>query len=428
MTMPHRYTLRGAAATFSLLLGVPFAALPPTRAAAALSGRLLAGAGTRVAATGDDDRDQREDDLYDAGTDAIDGSRWQEAVDKFDQVIKLHGRRADAALYWKAWALNKLGRRPDALASIAELQRTAPQSRWANDAKALEIEIRQGSGKPVSPEGQSDCELKLLAINGLQQMDAERAIPMLEKMLHGHDCPKLRGQALFVLAQSTSPQAREMIARAARDGSDPDLQRKAVQDLGLFGGDWGRETLAQIYASSNDVALKKHILNGFMVSGDRDRILAAAKGEKDAELRGEAIRQLGVMGAREEIWQLYEKETSVEVKKKVLQAMWISGDMDHVTQLAKNEKERDLRIAAIHDLGLMGDKTGDTLVSLYASDKDPDVRRAVIQGLFLSGNAKAMVALARKETDPEMKKHIVRQLSLMQSKEATDYLLEILNK
>jgi HEAT repeat protein len=428
MTMPHSCRRRGAAGAFALLLSVPFSALPSARASAAILARFTIGFPDAAADSGDDDRDQREDDLYDSGTDAIDESRWQEAVDKFDQVIKLHGRRVDAALYWKAWALNKLGRRPDALAAIAELQRTAPQSRWANDAKALEIEIRQGSGQPVSPEAQSDCELKLLAINGLQQMNPERAVPMLEKMLHGRDCPKLRGQALFVLAQSGSPQAREVIASAARSDSDPDLQRKAVQDLGLFGGDWGRETLAQIYATSKNTDLKKHILQGFMVSGDRGRILAAAKDEKEAELRGEAIRQLGVMGAREEIWQLYQKETAVEVKKKVLQAMWISGDLDHVTQLARNEKDHDLRIAAIHDLGLIGEKAGDTLVSLYSSDKDPEVRRAVIQGLFLSGNAKAMVALARKETDPEMKKALVRQLSLMDSKEATDYLLEILNK
>jgi HEAT repeat protein len=428
MTMFQRFTLRGAAIASAVLLGAPIAGLPSTRASATISAGLRIGFPNTVTDAGDDDRDQREEDLYDSGTDAIEESHWQEAVDKFDQVIKLHGRRADAALYWKAWALNKLGRRPDALASIAELQRTAPQSRWANDAKALEIEIRQGTDKPVSPDDPLPCELKLLAINGLQQMDPERAVPMLEKMLHGGGCPKLRGQALFVLAQSGSPQAREVIARAARNDSDPDLQRKAVQDLGLFGGDWGRETLAQIYASSKNTDLKKHILQGFMVSGDRERILAAAKDEKEPELRGEAIRQLGVMGAREEIWQLYQKETSVEVKKKVLQAMWISGDMEHVTQLARTEKDRDLRISAIHDLGLMGEKTGDTLVSLYASDSDSDVRRAVIQGVFLSGNAKSMVALARKESDPEMKKAIVRQLSLMNSKEATDYLLEILNK
>jgi hypothetical protein len=38
------------------------------------------------------------------------------------------------------------------------------------------------------------------------------------------------------------------------------------------------------------------------------------------------------------------------------------------------------------------------------------------------------VELARKETDPNMKKAIVQQLSLMGGKEATDYLVELLNK
>ncbi|HMD32016.1 MAG TPA: HEAT repeat domain-containing protein, partial [Candidatus Acidoferrales bacterium] len=156
-------------------------------------------------------------------------------------------------------------------------------------------------------------------------------------------------------------------------------------------------------------------------------ILAAAQGEKDPALRGEAIQQLGLMGAHDDIWQLYLKESSVEVKKKILQAMFISGDKDHMVQLAKTEKDRDLRVTAIRNLGMMGDKTGDALQSLYA-DNDRDIKKAVVQGLFLSGNAHVLVALARKETDPEMKKDIVRQLSLMNSKEGTDYLLEILNK
>lgn len=436
MTINDAGRFRPLAAAFALLMAWPCA----VRAArpCAVDGRSRGAAGqpflsvsvrADAGAVDADDQDKpREDELYDEGTDAIDESKWQQAVERFDRLAQMHGKRADAALYWKAWALNKLGRRPDALAALAELQRTAPQSRWANDGKALEIEIRQSSQQPVSPELQGDCELKLLAINGLQQMDPERAVPMLEKMLHGRDCPKLRTQALFVLAQSNAGPARDVIARTARDDSDPELQRKAIQDLGLFSGDWGRETLGQIYSTTKSTEVKKRILGAFMVSGDRARLLAAAKDEKDPELRGEAIKQLGVMGAREEIWQMYQKETSVEVKKKILQSMFISGDLERLTQLATREQDHALRIAAIRDLGLMGDKSGDTLVSLYSADKDPEVRHAVVQSLFISNNAKALVALARKEADPEMKRAIVRQLSLMQSKEASDYLMEILNK
>ena len=50
------------------------------------------------------------------------------------------------------------------------------------------------------------------------------------------------------------------------------------------------------------------------------------------------------------------------------------------------------------------------------------------QGLFVQDNAKALISLARKETDLSMKKAIVSKLSLMDSKEAREYLMEILNK
>jgi TolA-binding protein len=381
---------------------------------------------------GDDDREQekveREAELYDDGQDAIDEAKWDRAVEKFDQVIEMHGRHVDAALYLKAWAQYKQGRRADALATTATLEKDFPQSRWLNDAKALDVEVHQSDGQPVAPEAQSDCELKLLALNGLQQADPEKAIPFLEKMLHGNDCPKIGSQALFVLAQSNSQQARDVMAKIARGESNPELQRKAIQDLGLFGGSAGQQTLEQIYSSSSDVDLKKRILQAFMLSGDRERILNAAKGEKTPELRAEAIRQLGMMGAQSEIWQLYQTESSVEVKKQILTALWQSGNMDKVGELARNEKDHTLRLAAINDLGLMGQHTEPILLSIYASDQDPEVRGKVINALFLSGDAKGLVALARKETDPNMKKDIVSKLSIMASKDATDYLMEILSK
>jgi hypothetical protein len=56
------------------------------------------------------------------------------------------------------------------------------------------------------------------------------------------------------------------------------------------------------------------------------------------------------------------------------------------------------------------------------------VRKRAIEGLFIQGNAKALIELARKEANPEMKKAIVGRLALMNSKEATDYMMEILNK
>jgi TolA-binding protein len=378
-------------------------------------------------------RADRESGLYIQGSSALDHGKWQVAEDRFDQVIALKQKRADAAMFWKAYCQNKLGQRTEALATLNAMEKEYPQSRWMDDAKKLEVEVKQLSGQPVSPDSESDCELKLLALNGLQQADSAKAVPMLEKMIHSTDCVKLRGQAFFVLAQSSSPEARDAITKMAKgEGVNPLVQEKAIQALGMYRAESGREILGQIYSSSADADVKKAILRALTMSGDHARILAAAKSEKDSELRVEAIRQLGMMNDRDDIWQLYQGESSVDVKKQILNSMWQAGDVDRVSHLAMNEKDPSLKMNAINYLGMMDRKNGtkgeDALLQIYASDTNPEVRKKVIGALFISNDAKALVALARKETDPEMKKRIVSQLSIMHSPDATAYLLELLNK
>src|SRR5262245_28876394 len=60
--------------------------------------------------------DDRADDLYSAGREAIEQGRYDRALDAFDTLIELKSTRTDAGLYWKAYSLAKLGRRDDAIA------------------------------------------------------------------------------------------------------------------------------------------------------------------------------------------------------------------------------------------------------------------------------------------------------------------------
>ena len=327
---------------------------------------MCAGIALAFAEPGADDRGEVS---YQVGMKALDAKQWQNAVAEFDGVPP-DNARADGALYWKAYALNKLGRRQEALTAIAQLRKQYARSQWVNDAKALEIEVKQAAGQTVSPEAESDDELKMMAINSLMNTDPERAIPLLEGVLKGNHPLKLKQQALFVLLQTGSPRARQIATGIAKDNSNPELQKKAIEDLGIFGGPESLQILSDIYASSTDVGVKRKILESFMVSGDRGRILAAAKGESSPELRRKAIELLGVMG----------------------------------------------------------NQTAPDILALYASAHEKSDRMAAIQALFVQGNDKALIDLARKETDPELKRAIVQQLSVMGTKDATDYMMEILNK
>ena len=372
---------------------------------------------------------EHETELYDRGTEALDDHDWRQAADAFRGVAAINGKNAPAALHWLAYAQNKMGQRSEALSTIVELQKRYPKSKWAADAKALEVEIRQSAGQQIAPNSVEDEDLKLMALQGLMQSDPEKAIPILEKVIRGNGSQKVKDKAIFVLSQSGSNRAMELLAQIARDSSHPELQSKAIRNLGILGGERSRELLADVYKSTSDPTIKRNVMKSYMISGEKARLLALAKGEQDPELRAEAVQQLGVMGAKDELSDLYATETTIPVKKKIIQAMFIGGNADKLSELARTEKVLELRLAAIKNLGIMGGaNTGPMLVSMYESDSNPEVKKACINGLFLQSNAKALIGLARKEKDPAMKKSIVSKLALIQSKETTDYMMELLNE
>ncbi len=374
----------------------------------------------------DESENQRLAQLYDEGTKALEDSEWEEAIEAFDEVAESGGSRADGALYWKAYALSKLHRRSEALSSIERLANTYPKSKWKDDAKALAMELRQSKGKPVEPEEDDSEELKLLALNSLMNSDPDQAVPMLERFLAGNHSRRLKEQALFVMVQSGSSRARALVEKTARGQANPALQRKAVELLGIFGGEDSSRVLRDIYTTTGDDQVKKQILNAYMVSGDTASLLAVAKMEKNESLRRDAISLLGAQGAEEELAGLYASETSRDLKRQILQALAVAGS-DKLPDLARHEKDPELRRQAVQSLGIMDhDIAGPALLDIYATEKDTDIRRAVLQAFMVQGNDTALIKIAKTEKDPTLRREAVQQLSVMGTKEATEYLMQLL--
>src|SRR5579884_4548681 len=53
----------------------------------------------------------RVEEAYAAGKKAIYDSNWQQALDSYSQVVKAGRAHVDEALYWQAYAQNKLDRK-----------------------------------------------------------------------------------------------------------------------------------------------------------------------------------------------------------------------------------------------------------------------------------------------------------------------------
>jgi len=129
------------------------------------------------------DREQerldRLQELYDDGREALDEEKYQQADQKFNELVKMNGPQTDAALYWRAYAENRQGKRDTALATIAEVKRRFPQSRWKRDAEALEIEVRNRSGQSVKVDDASDDRARVPGAAGLGRREGSREVPGL---------------------------------------------------------------------------------------------------------------------------------------------------------------------------------------------------------------------------------------------------------
>jgi hypothetical protein len=371
------------------------------------------------------------DSAYSQGQRALDSRKWEEAIQFFTQVISRGSNRVDGALYWKAYAQAKLGRRDDALATIAELRKSHAGSRWLDEAKALELEVNQGV-KPMSAEAETDEDIKVLILQQGIQTDFDRFYPALEKIVKGSASPKLKRNALYVLAENSNAKSQALLEQVARGGGNPDLQVRAIQYMterrrGNLNSNAG-QILSEVYTSTNDPEVRRAVLEGLVRLKDKDRLVAILRSEKNEDLRRIPIRFFGEQPGNTELWQLYSGETTPEGKILILQNALGNGNPDKLVEVIRNEKDTKVRAAAVRALGSYPSHV-DTLVSLYANEQDPQVKRAIMDQIFSTRNGKAMVDLAKAEKDQNMKLGMIQRMSGRKDcKECQDYLLEILNK
>jgi hypothetical protein len=240
-------------------------------------------------------RQREENQAYLRAQRALDDSRWAEAAELFSRLAAVNGTRRDAALYWKAYAQNRLGQRAEALATLAELQSTAPNSRYTTQARALEVEVRSDAGQPVPPEGQQDEGVRLIALQGLLRSDPDRAAPMLDRILRSTAAPRLKTRALFLVAQNDAPSVRDVLAAVAHGEAGPELQLRAIDLAGARQTPESRALLADVYAASSDLPVKRRVMRAFTRAGDAESLVGLARREADPARKRELVQNLSLM-------------------------------------------------------------------------------------------------------------------------------------
>jgi HEAT repeat protein len=273
----------------------------------------------------------QEDALYAQGTKAMDEQRWSDAVTAFDGVAAAKGKRADAGLYWKAYSLDKLGRKDEARAVCDSLHKEQPSSSWnrecivlrarsqvdpaalrdlARQTAQLNVDVGDLNVKMSEDWGDgprafyfdskgkhatTEDDIKLLAVNALMRQDPAKALPILRDMVHSNQSIEFRRQALFVLSRSKDPQAQTIMTEIATTKGDPELQREAIQMLAINRGKDAGPTLVEIYRGATDAGVKRAAVNGLFLSHDAPHLVELARGEKDLNLKRDIVSQLALM-------------------------------------------------------------------------------------------------------------------------------------
>jgi HEAT repeat protein len=211
----------------------------------------------------------------------------------FAQVYGRYPRSSYAAqaLYYQAFALYRSGRESDlrhAQDALRQLERQYSDSEVSlreaealmarvqgalaqrGDVRAAERVARTaaiGSRDRVAAQAcaSEEDEIRMAALNALLQMNSERAIPILKRVLQERDednecIAQMRSRAVFLLAQHLDEENLDVLLDVVRNDPNPEVRGQAVFWLSQVPGERTVDALEEILRESDDRELQEKAL------------------------------------------------------------------------------------------------------------------------------------------------------------------------
>lgn len=438
------------------------------------------------------------DSLYKMANDAMAGGNYRRAAEIFHRMTERYPSSgyADRARYFEAYALYRSGEVRDlktALDVLAHYQIDYPKQFGKSDAGPLRVRICQAlaqrgdegcavlittqagkttvtgpnsvtittgngrstvttsSGRTTSstrtstscPGEDDEDDERLMALNALLQMDADRAMPILQKVLERRDpCSEnLRKKAVFLVSQKNTPDAATILLNAARNDPSSEVRQQAVFWLSQVHDERAIDMLQDILRTSKDQDIQEKAL--FAISQHRssrgNQILRdfATNANASTELRDKAIFWLGQRRSAENadfLRKLYYQIGNQELKEKILFSLSQQkgvGNDQWLVDIAQNTKEStELRKKALFWAG-QGGASIQQLIDLYDRMPDSEMREQLIFVYSQRRDPAAvtkMLDIAKTDKDPELRKKAIFWLSQSKDPRVQQFLLDLINR
>jgi HEAT repeat protein len=421
------------------------------------------------------------DSLWRAARRAFNRSDYASAAKLYGDLARRYpdATRAGDALYWAAFALYKNDNLDRARGLLITQQQRYPRAATLRDGDALLARIQSALAKqgdeeagrwisehaqppqppqtPQSPQSpqtprpasahscpdeDDEDDVRVAALNGLLQMDATNALPILKKVLAKRDgCSAgLRRKAVFIVSQKRGGETEDILLDVARNDPDSEVRQQAVFWLSQVGSDRAVTAIDSILRSATDPELQdKAIFALSQIQQPRAaQILReyAANERASDEAREKAIFWLGQQHSQENaafLRGLYAKLAGEELKEKVLFSLSQMGGADNgrwLMDIALNEREPvEMRKKALFWVGQTGGNL-DQLAALYDRIQNQEMKEQLIFVYSQRHEAAALdqlIRIAKTEQDKELRKKAIFWLGQSHDPRAAQVLLEIIN-
>lgn len=438
------------------------------------------------------------DSLYRAARERLNRRDYRTAADLFARIPVRFPRSGYAgdALYWQAFALYRLGNNQDLRAALVALRtqrQRFPNAATRGDASALEPRIqgelaRRGdpdaaeavvsratsvvtsssSTAPVPPVppvppappvpptpptrgvvtssngcAEADDDMKVAALNALQQLDAARARPVLRKLLAQRDAKSacLRRKAVFLIAQQDEPGTEEILLESVRTDPDAEVRRQAVFWLSQVGTERALGALDSILRFSKDPEIQEKAV--FALSQhESPRALQALRMYAERDEVSQSVRERVIfwLGQRQTpenaafLRSLYQRLRSEELKKRVLFSLSQMGGEDNgrwLLGIARDTSQGiEMRKQALFWAGQAGVSIAE-LTRLYGTVNDREMREQLVFVYSQRDEPAALdklIEIAKRDPDMELRKRALFWLGQSDESRAIQAIQEILDQ
>ncbi len=421
------------------------------------------------------------DSLYREARSALNSGDYDRAARMFRDIRRRYpdSQYVPNSYYWEAFALYRTASEENLQRALELLERQAdayPNASTIEDAKQLVVRVsgalarrgdaaaaervvglaapaaapapadapapapRAGIGRQKSEED----DLAVAALNALMQMDAERAIPVLKKVLERRDAAsvEVRRRAVFIVAQQDSDESGRILLDAARNDPDAEVRANAVFWLSQVEGEDAVIALDSILQFSTDRKVQEKAVFALSQheSERSDQALRSYVQRDDVpeDLRHNAIFWIGQTDSEENmefLRQLFGRLESDKLRERVIFALAQSESEENsrwLMEVAMDPNQSiEMRKKALFWAGQMGEVSVTDLTQLYDSMTDQELRGQILFVLSQRDEPEALdklMDIARSDPNQEFRRKAIFWLGQSDDPRVAEFLLEIINQ